>query len=119
MSPDELLDHCLGKPGAWRDNPFDPVWPVVKVSDAGKIFCFVNERHCGTKAGADREVADEWLHRYPDDAVPLPYLGGRGWNQLAIDGSIPDDEILAAVDESYLLVVGKLPKKHRPRGWEQ
>lgn len=53
MTPQQLLDHCLGKPGAWADNPWDHEHPVVKVHD--KIFAFV---------------------------------------------------------------VGKLPKKHRPPGWE-
>ena len=32
--------------------------------------------------------------------------------------SIPDDDLREAVDESYRLVVGKLPKKHRPEGWD-
>jgi predicted DNA-binding protein (MmcQ/YjbR family) len=40
------------------------------------------------------------------------------WNTLALGGAIPDEEILEAVDESYHLVVAKLPKKHRPKGWE-
>jgi predicted DNA-binding protein (MmcQ/YjbR family) len=48
----------------------------------------------------------------------MAYIGRSGWNTLAIGGAIPDDEILAAVDDSYALVVSKLPKKHRPDGWE-
>ena len=42
----------------------------------------------------------------------------RAWNDLAFAGAIPDDERREAVDESYRLVVGKLPKKHRPEGWD-
>ncbi|RLV49284.1 hypothetical protein D9V37_12120 [Nocardioides mangrovicus] len=119
MDAAELLEHCLAKPGAWSDHPFDPVWPVVKVAPAGKIFCFVNEHSCGVKAGPDREVADVWLDRYPHHASSMPYLGGRGWNQLVIDAGIPADEIRSAVDDSYLIVVGKLPRTQRPRGWKQ
>jgi predicted DNA-binding protein (MmcQ/YjbR family) len=58
-------------------------------------------------------VADEWLHRFPEAASVMRYIGRSGWNSLALD-AIPDDELLEAVDESYRLVVAGLPKKHRP-----
>ncbi|WP_244927780.1 hypothetical protein [Nocardioides sp. W7] len=70
------------------------------------------------KSGPTREVADEWLHRYPGEATVMAYIGRSGWNDLAFGATIPDDELLEAVDESYRLVVGKLPKKLRPAGWE-
>ena len=54
------------------------------------------------------------MQRYPRDAAPSPYIGRSGWNILAIGGAIPDDEIFEAVDASYEMVVGKLPKKDRP-----
>jgi predicted DNA-binding protein (MmcQ/YjbR family) len=68
----------------------------------------------GVKCGLTREAADEWLVRYPDDASVMPYIGRSGWNSLRIGGSIPDDEILEAIDASYDMVVSKLPKKDRP-----
>ena len=63
-------------------------------------------------------MADEWLARYPDDATVMPYIGRSGWNDLAVGAAIPDEEILEAIDESYRLIVSKLPKKARPAGWE-
>jgi len=33
---------------------------------------------------------------------------------LRIDGAIPDDELVEAIDSSYAAVVSKLPKKDRP-----
>jgi predicted DNA-binding protein (MmcQ/YjbR family) len=116
MTPEELLAHCLAKPGAWADNPWDHAQPVVKVHD--KIFAFLGDDSVGVKAGVSREAADEWLQRYPDDASVMRYIGRSGWNSLAFHGAIGDDELCEAVDESYLLVVGKLAKKHRPAGWE-
>jgi predicted DNA-binding protein (MmcQ/YjbR family) len=108
--------HCLTKPGAWVDHPWDPSHTVVKVgpAESGKIFAFLGEAGVGVKGGLSREVADEWLHRYPDDVSVMRYIGRSGWNDLSWTGSIPDDELLEAVDESYRLVVAKLPKKHRP-----
>ena len=46
----------------------------------------------------------------------MAYLGRSGWNDLAFGGAIPDEELLEAVDESYRLVVAKLPVRHRPDG---
>ena len=116
MTPEEMLEHCLARPGAWPDNPWGHEHPVVKVHD--KIFAFLGGETVGVKAGADREEADEWLLRYPDDASVMAYIGRSGWNTLRIDGNIPDDDVYDAVDTSYALVVSKLPKKHRPAGWD-
>jgi predicted DNA-binding protein (MmcQ/YjbR family) len=111
MDVEQLTAYCLKKPGAWADQPWEDD-QVAKVHD--KIFAFLGPESVGVKAGVDREQADEWLLRYPDDASVLAYIGRSGWNSLRIDGGIPDDEILSAVDTSYDLVVAKLPKKHRP-----
>jgi predicted DNA-binding protein (MmcQ/YjbR family) len=112
MTAQELLDHCLAKPGAWRDEPWEGD-TVVKV--AAKIFAFLGSgSSVGVKCGRSREEADEWLLRYPDDATVMAYLGRSGWNTLRLGGAIPDDELLEAVDASYDLVVSRLPKKDRP-----
>jgi predicted DNA-binding protein (MmcQ/YjbR family) len=63
-------------------------------------------------------VADEWLARFPCAVTVMAYIGRSGWNNLAFSGEIPDDELIEAVDESYRLVVSKLPRKHRPEGWD-
>ncbi len=113
MTPDELLQHCLDKPGAWQDEPWEGD-VVVKVGP--KIFAFLGSgTSVGVKCAATREEADEWLARYPDDASVMAYIGRSGWNTLRLGGAIPDDELLAAVDDSYDAVVARLPKKDRPR----
>lgn len=59
------------------------------------------------------------MNQYPEDASVMAYIGRSGWNTLRFNGSIPDDELIDAVDESYLRVVEKLPKKRRPNGWDR
>ena len=115
-----LRDYCLSKAGAWTDFPWDHDFPVVKVGEGerGKIFAFLGADSVGVKGGATREVADEWLDRHPEAATVMRYIGRSGWNSLAYAG-IPDDELLEAVDESYRLVVGKMPKRDRPDGWDE
>lgn len=113
VTPSEVLDYCLAKPGGWEDEPWEDA-TVAKVAD--KIFAFFGYGgSVGVKCGTNRDEADEWLSRYPDDASVMAYIGRSGWNTLRVGGAIPDDEILEAVDTSYSLVVSRLPKKRRPQ----
>ncbi|GEP32670.1 hypothetical protein NSZ01_04380 [Nocardioides szechwanensis] len=134
MNADEMREHCLAKPGAWehwpwgggpeadhgQDNTSDHEHPVIKVGEGerGKIFAFLGSGGVGIKGGPSREAADEWLDRFPGEATVMAYIGRSGWNDLSFSGAIPDEDLLDAVDESYRLVVAKLPKKHRPDGWD-
>jgi predicted DNA-binding protein (MmcQ/YjbR family) len=109
----DLLAYCLAKPGAWQDEPWEGD-VVAKVGD--KIFAFLGGSDgVGVKGGRNRDEANEWLQRYPDDASVMAYIGRSGWNTLRIGRAIPDDEIYHAVDDSYDLVVSKLPKRLRPK----
>lgn len=118
---ERIQAYCLAKPGAWPDRPWDHEYPVIKVGegDRGKIFASLAAGSVGVKSASSREAADEWLDRYPEDASVMAYIGRSSWNTLAFGGTIPDDELLEAVDESYRLVVAKLPQRLRPAGWER
>jgi predicted DNA-binding protein (MmcQ/YjbR family) len=116
VTGEDLLGYCLAKPGAWQDEPWEGD-VVAKVGD--KIFAFLGgaddgNAGIGVKCGHNRDEANEWLARFPDDASVMAYIGRSGWNSLRIGGAIPDDEIYQAIDDSYDLVVSKLPKRLRP-----
>lgn len=83
MTREELLAACLAKPGAWPDEPWDGD-VVAKVGP--KIFAFTGEDAVGLKLGRGRDEADEWLHRYPQDASVMAYIGRYGWNALRLMG---------------------------------
>lgn len=110
LSAADVLAHCLGKPGAWQDEPWEGD-VVAKVGD--KIFAFLGSGSVGVKCGAQRAEADEWIRQYPADAHVMAYIGRFGWNTLHLGGLIPDDEVLEAIDASYEQVVAKLPRGKR------
>jgi predicted DNA-binding protein (MmcQ/YjbR family) len=45
--------------------------------------------------------------------VPGYHLSKRHWNTVTIDGTIPEDEVLEMIDNSYALVVKGLTKAQR------
>ena len=112
LSGDEVLAHCLGKPGAWQDEPWEGD-VVAKVSD--KIFAFLGSGDSvGLKCGNNREEADELVNTYPEDVTKSAYIGRSGWNSVRLGGGVPDEEILELIDTSYETIVAKLPRSKRP-----
>ena len=114
MRREELLARCLSLPGAWLDEPWSGE-EVVKVGP--RIFAFLGSATStavGLKCGASRQEADEWLARYPQDATVMPHVGRSGWNSLRLDGAIPAEELLEALEDSYAAVVARLPLRDRP-----
>lgn len=115
MVHDPLHAHALAKPGAWPDEPWDgDLVAKVGPGERGKIFAFLGTTTLGVKCGLTREEADEWLERFPEDATVMAYIGRNGWNTLRTDGAIPFDELVAAIDDSYDLVVSRMPRRDRP-----
>ena len=50
--------------------------------------------------------------------IPGYHLNKRHWNTVIIDGSIPDEAIRDMIEDSYDLVVSKLPRaRRRALGW--
>jgi predicted DNA-binding protein (MmcQ/YjbR family) len=46
---------------------------------------------------------------------PGYHLSKRYWNTVLLDGSVPEAEVKAMIDESYELVVAGLSKAKRPK----
>jgi predicted DNA-binding protein (MmcQ/YjbR family) len=112
MSPAELRNHCLSFPGAEETFPFGPRTSVFKV--AGKMFAL-------SQLGADSlrvslkcepELA-EALRGAHAAVIPGYHLNKRHWNTVIIDGSLSDEAIHEMIEDSYDLVVSKLPQARR------
>ena len=109
-----LRAYLAAKPGAVEDFPFNPVTLVAKVG--GRMFALVltdaeplrvNLKCDPLKAQGLREV-------YPA-VLPGYHMNKRHWNTVVLDGSIPDADLRAMIDESYALVVRGLPRARRPQ----
>src|SRR5438874_10151111 len=112
MTANELCAYCLSLPGAEETFPFGPQTSVFKV--AGKMFAL-------SQLGADslrvslkcEPQLAEALRGAHAAVLPGYHLNKRHWNTVIIDGSLPDDAVRDMIEDSYDLVVSKLPRAGR------
>lgn len=113
MDFDALRSYLMAKPGAVEDFPFDNVTLVIKVS--GKMFALVGINNDPLRLNLKCDpVKAEFLREYHQAVIPGYHMNKRHWNTVILDGSIPNAEVLAMIDDSYALVVKGLPKNKRP-----
>ncbi|MGO9751875.1 MAG: MmcQ/YjbR family DNA-binding protein [Solirubrobacteraceae bacterium] len=109
MTPEELRDCCLSFLGSEEELPFGPDTSVFKV--AGRIFALSRLAETPVRVSVK---CDPWLAEQLRSAhravIPGYHLNKRHWNTVIIDGSLPDAMIADMVEDSYDLVVSKLPR---------
>jgi predicted DNA-binding protein (MmcQ/YjbR family) len=114
MTLDELKRYLRSKPGATEESPFGPEHLVYKVM--GKIFAVVgwDEEPVTMSVKCEPERVEE-LRQVFRAVRPAPYFDKHHWNLIVLDGSVPEPELLAMVDDSYDLVVKNLTRAQRER----
>ena len=113
MNPRELKAASLAMPGAVEGFPFGDEVSVFKV--AGKMFaaCNLDGQPLQVSVKCDPDLAVQLRAAHPAIA-PGYHLNKRHWNTVTLDGSLPDQMVTDMLGDSYDLVVGSLPKAHRP-----
>ncbi len=109
-----LAREIMEKKAVTEEMPFGADTKVFKVM--GKMFIMVawQGKPLTITVKCDPDDALAWRARYP--AVrPGYYMNKQHWNTVTLDGSIPDEEILAMIEESYHLVVAGLKKSDREK----
>ena len=109
MNIEEIREYCLKKKAVEESFPFDETTLVFKVK--AKMFALTSlEKNPSINLKCDPEKAIELRERFPAVA-PGYHMNKRLWNTVQIDGCIPDKVIKEWIDNSYQLVIEKLPKK--------
>jgi predicted DNA-binding protein (MmcQ/YjbR family) len=117
MNPTELRDHCLSFVGAEETFPFGPEVSVFKV--AGKMFALSQLEADSLRVSLKCEPQlAEALRETHAAVIPGYHLNKRHWNTVILDGSLPDEAVRDMIEDSYDLVVSKLPRARRTGlGW--
>ena len=96
---------------------------LTEPNTKGKMFATLALGKMGK--GDDEGNLDWWMNLKcdPDEAsalrdifksvIPGYHMNKRLWNTIILDGTIPSGEIERMIDNSFALVVSKLPKKQQ------
>ena len=111
MNIEDLREYCIKKKEVTESFPFDETTLVFKVKN--KMFALTDiEKPLSINLKCDPEEAIELRERYTA-VKPGYHMNKKLWNTVDIDGSIDEELILKWIDDSYRLIVEKLPKKDR------
>jgi predicted DNA-binding protein (MmcQ/YjbR family) len=109
---DDVIRFCLGRPGAQETYPFGDGVAVFKVG--GRMFALVD---LGDGPGVVNLKCDPARALELRDAYagirPGYHQDKRHWNSVDLDGSVEDDLVRELVEDSYDLVVARLPRAVR------
>jgi predicted DNA-binding protein (MmcQ/YjbR family) len=103
---------CLAIGPVTADFPFDAETEVFRI--AGKMFALLNEKQQSVNLKCDPVLAELLRQRFAA-VTPGYHQNKRHWNTLILDGTVPDDEVLEMVRQSYSLVFAGLPRRERER----
>lgn len=111
MNIEDIREYCLQKKLTTESFPFDDVTLVFKVNN--KMFAIASlDGNLRISLKCDPEKAMELRERYYA-VKPGYHLHKLQWNTIDIDGSISSDLLKQWIDDSYNLIIAKMPKKDR------
>jgi len=114
MEFESLRAYLLKKKGAFEDFPFGPEVMVFKVM--GKLFALVAlaESPLRINLKCDPELAIH-LREFYKAIQPGYHMNKKHWNTVTLDNSIPYEEVLTMINDSYDLVVKGLKKPDKEK----
>src|SRR6266581_2363481 len=109
MNLEDFREYCLKKPQVTESMPFGDTVLVFKV--ASKIFALasLDEVPATANLKCDPDLALELRDRY-EEVQPGYHMNKKHWNTVELEGGIPEVELRKMIDQSYELVVKRLPK---------
>jgi predicted DNA-binding protein (MmcQ/YjbR family) len=119
LKPSELRDYCLAFSGADETFPFTSGTSVFKV--AGKMFALsaLGADSLRVSLKCDPALA-EALRETHSAVIPGYHLNKKHWNTVILDGSLPDEAVRDMIEDSYDIVLSKLPQAaRRALGWRE
>ena len=109
MDIDNIQKHCNSKKGVTESFPFDETTLVFKV--ANKMFCLASIKPpLSVNLKCNPEKAIELREEF-EEVTPGYHMNKQHWNTVMLDGMLKDTLVKEWIDDSYNLIVSRLPKK--------
>lgn len=111
MNIELIREYCLSKRGVTEDFPFDEVTLVIRVMD--KMFVLLSlDKPDYVAMKCDPEYAMELREHYLE-IEGAKHFNKKYWNQINLQGVVPDSLIRELIDHSYNEVIKKFTRKMR------
>lgn len=107
MNIEQVREYCISKASVTESFPFDDTALVFKVCDKMFALLALDDARLNLKCDPDRAV--ELREQFPDVTAGY-HMNKKLWNTINLEGDAPDKLIREWIDDSYNLVVAKLPK---------
>lgn len=109
MDLEAFRNYCLNKAGTEETLPFGPDALVYKVY--GKVYAItsLNSETFTVNLKCDPDHAVELREMYTE-IIPGWHMNKKHWNTVNMQGSLKDSFLRELIDQSYDLILKKLPK---------
>jgi predicted DNA-binding protein (MmcQ/YjbR family) len=118
VDPRELREQCLAHNGAEETFPFGPETSVFKVG--GKMFALsrLDAEELRVNLKCEPRLAEN-LRAVHAEVLPGYHMNKQHWNTVILGGALGDQFLRDMIEDSYDLVVSKLPvAQRRALGWD-
>jgi predicted DNA-binding protein (MmcQ/YjbR family) len=109
---DIIREHCLSKPGATEDFPFDETTLVFRVGNKMFALTDIEDKPTSCNLKCEPERAIELRERY-EGIKPGWHMNKKYWNTVSTESDVDVDLMKELIDHSYDLIFSKLSKKVR------
>lgn len=116
MTIQSLMMQALAYPAACAENPFGPDSVCIRIGPHGPIFLNLMPVNSWASFRCEPQQGMVWRTQFPGTVR-------RGWhcppvqqpynNTVTMDGTVPDEILLAMLDHSYQRALKSLPKAQR------
>ncbi len=113
----QAIDFCLSLENVYEDYPFhDSNWAVMRHVTNNKMFAAVYERHekIWINVKCDPNITYMWRSAF-ESVIPAYHMNKWHWNSIIRDGSIPKQEIIKMIEDSYELTKPKTKTKTKAK----
>ena len=114
MDAEILREYCLAKPQTRESMPFGEGVLVFKVRSKMFALLSLDEIPATVNLKCDPDLALELRDRFKQ-VGPGYHMNKKHWNTVEIGTGLPDVQLRKMIDDSYDLVVNRLPRRKRAK----
>ncbi len=103
---EDVLNYGLSFPDTYQDAPFHDInWQLVRYKGNKKAFLwtYIKENCVWINVKVTLQAAFFWRDMY-DSVIPAYHQNKENWNTIILDGTVPEEDVMKMISESYRLV---------------